>query len=176
MEGKSSLARRPGARSRRGQSLVEFALTVPILILVFAGIVDLGRSYYFEVTASDASRDAVRLLAGITNGVNGPSAALVCGRAGADMNVPVASCVTATHAPPFTSGTDYTAPSNNQAAVIVWCGSGVTTCGVTGSNGRNQTVGVSVVYGFVPITPLISSFLSGGVLQMTNTTQMVANW
>ncbi len=168
--------RRRARRRAAGQAVVEFALTLPLMILVFAGVVDLGRSYYFEVGSADASRDAVRLLAGIESGVNGPSAATTCARAAADLNVPLAGCTTANHAPPYAAGIDYTSPSSNRAAVIVWCGTGVSTCGVTGTAGRNRTVAVSVVFGFVPITPLIASFIPGGVIRLSNTTQMVANW
>ena len=168
--------RRIAVRRSRAQSIVEFALAVPILVLVFAGIIDLGRSYYSEVGSVEASKDAVRLLAAFTSGTQGPSAANVCTRVAADMKTTVGSCVTANHAPPYSGGLDYTVPGPNQATVVVWCGAGVTTCGVTGSNGRHQTVAVLVVYGFQPLTPLIASFAPGGVIQLPNTTQMVSNW
>ena len=52
---------RDGARSRRGQTLVEFALILPIFLLVLVGIFDMGRAVYAYNTISNASRQAVRL-------------------------------------------------------------------------------------------------------------------
>ncbi len=50
-------------RNRResGQSLVEFALILPIFVLVLAGLFDLGRAVYAFNTISNASREAVRV-------------------------------------------------------------------------------------------------------------------
>ena len=46
---------------RRGQSLVEFALILPIFILLLMGIVDLGRGVYAFNTVSNAAREGARL-------------------------------------------------------------------------------------------------------------------
>ena len=43
-----------------GQALVEFALIVPIVILLFMGIIDLGRLVYVFNAVSDAARNGVR--------------------------------------------------------------------------------------------------------------------
>lgn len=51
-------------RSRRdspGQALVEFALVVPIFLLVVLGLFDMGRAVFYYSTISNASREAVRL-------------------------------------------------------------------------------------------------------------------
>lgn len=39
----------------RGQSLVEAALILPVLIMVMLGLLDLGRAYYFLVALNDAA-------------------------------------------------------------------------------------------------------------------------
>lgn len=41
-----------------GQGLVEFALTLPILLLILLGIADLGRAFYYTVMISSAAREA----------------------------------------------------------------------------------------------------------------------
>ncbi len=46
---------------RRGQSLVEFALILPLLLLVLVGIVDFGRAVYSYNLVSNAARTAVRV-------------------------------------------------------------------------------------------------------------------
>lgn len=53
----SRLWRRP----RRGQTLVEFALILPIFILVLVGIFDFGRAVYDYNVISNAAREAIRL-------------------------------------------------------------------------------------------------------------------
>ena len=45
----------------RGQSLVEFALVLPIFILLLVGILDFGRAIYAYNTISNAAREAARV-------------------------------------------------------------------------------------------------------------------
>lgn len=45
----------------RGQSMVEFALAVPIFILVLVGVFDLGRAVYAYSTLNNAAREAARV-------------------------------------------------------------------------------------------------------------------
>jgi Flp pilus assembly protein TadG len=49
----------------RGQTLVEFALILPIFVLVIVGIFDLGRAVYVFNTLNNSAREAVRV--GIVN-------------------------------------------------------------------------------------------------------------
>lgn len=46
--------------NRKGQALVEFALTVPILLLLIVAIVELGRMMSAYQTVTDTARDAAR--------------------------------------------------------------------------------------------------------------------
>ena len=41
----------------RGQSLVELALVLPILLLLVAGALDLGRLYYSQITITKAAKE-----------------------------------------------------------------------------------------------------------------------
>jgi len=45
----------------RGQTLVEFALIVPLFILMMMGIFDVGRAIYVYSTINNAAHEAVRL-------------------------------------------------------------------------------------------------------------------
>ncbi len=47
-------------KSESGQSLVEFALIVPLLILLLFGIVDFGRIFHAYLTIDHAGREAAR--------------------------------------------------------------------------------------------------------------------
>ena len=46
----------------RGQSLVEFALILPIFLLILFGLFDMGRAVYYWSTINNASREAAREL------------------------------------------------------------------------------------------------------------------
>jgi Flp pilus assembly protein TadG len=47
-------------RHRRGQTLVEFALVLPLFVLIAVGIFDLGRAIFYYHTLLNASREAAR--------------------------------------------------------------------------------------------------------------------
>lgn len=42
---------------QKGQSLVEFALVLPLLVLILSGLLDLGRVYYVLVTLEDMAAE-----------------------------------------------------------------------------------------------------------------------
>jgi Flp pilus assembly protein TadG len=50
-----------GRRRSRGQGLVEFAVVLPVLMMVILGLLDLGRAIYTYNTLSQASRQASRM-------------------------------------------------------------------------------------------------------------------
>ena len=50
-----------GRRRRRGQSLVEFALVLPIFLLVLFGLIDVGRYVYMNTMLSQAAREGARV-------------------------------------------------------------------------------------------------------------------
>jgi Flp pilus assembly protein TadG len=47
----------------RGAAAVEFALVVPLLIALIAGIAEFGQVYHRQTTLSGSAREAVRILA-----------------------------------------------------------------------------------------------------------------
>ncbi|MDB5098775.1 MAG: TadE family protein [Cyanobacteria bacterium RYN_339] len=49
------------ASARRGQALVEFALSVPIMISLFTGIIDVGFLYQHQLVLTNAVREGARL-------------------------------------------------------------------------------------------------------------------
>ncbi len=51
------------ASSRRGQGLVEFALVLPIFLLILFGLIDVGRYVYMNSVLSQAAREGARLAA-----------------------------------------------------------------------------------------------------------------
>jgi len=47
--------------SKRGQSLVEAAITLPIVLLLALGVTDLGRSFYYREAVTNSARQALRI-------------------------------------------------------------------------------------------------------------------
>jgi len=60
-DGKTSMRRFD--RSIRGQSLVEFTLVLPVLLLLLIGIAEFGRAWMTRNILTGASREAVRIAA-----------------------------------------------------------------------------------------------------------------
>jgi Flp pilus assembly protein TadG len=48
-------------RARRAQSLVEFALILPVMLVLLLGMIDLGRAFVFGVAVQNGAREAARL-------------------------------------------------------------------------------------------------------------------
>ena len=44
-------------RESRGQSLVEFALCLPVLVLIFIGVFDLGRAFHSYIIITNSARE-----------------------------------------------------------------------------------------------------------------------
>lgn len=54
----------PYNRKPKGQSLVEFAMVVPFLLLLVVGTIELGRAYYYYNSLSKAVREGARYVSG----------------------------------------------------------------------------------------------------------------
>ena len=67
-------------RDSHGQSMVEIALALPILLLLVLGIADLGRFAYYAISVQHAARDAAEYAAkNPTLGTNASVRLRVCG-------------------------------------------------------------------------------------------------
>jgi hypothetical protein len=96
-------------KSEKGQSLVEFALVLPILVVVLFGIVDFGRIFHAYITVDHAGREAARA-ASVGKTQSQAQSIAVSSAAGIDLTKTGAS-VTVSPAPPsasdpYPSGTD----------------------------------------------------------------------
>lgn len=151
-------------RRTRGQSLVEFALVLPIFFVMLFGLLDMGRYVYMNSTLSQAAREAARV---------GSVEAFWIGRTDANCNQPGGPVCPANLAAfradvlaaanrmvaPFGSITDanlFTSCDDASAATPTgqWTSQ---TCGVNAVGAR---VSVRVVLVFNPITPVVSQIYS----------------
>ena len=70
-------ARRGSVNSDRGATAVEFALLLPLLVLLIFGMIDFGRAINAQITITQAAREGARVLAlpgGTTVGSDGQPA------------------------------------------------------------------------------------------------------
>jgi hypothetical protein len=58
--GKVSSRRKVGGRRREGQSIVEFAIVLPIFMLILCAILDFGVVLYSQMTVINAAREGAR--------------------------------------------------------------------------------------------------------------------
>lgn len=130
-------------REDEGQSLVEFALTVPILLLLLVGVIDVGRGFQAYVSLGNAVREAARDAA-----VHGADSSAPWGPTANDANVTTA-----------VRGRIAGIRTQDVAVTSSWPG---------GSNAQAQEVTVSATYTFQPIA---FAFLGSVRMPMSATTR-----
>ncbi len=121
---------------RPGQSLVEFALIFPILILIILFIVDLGRVVYIYSELSNISRTVARY--GIIYAAQNPDE----NEGQVYNNISPKICASA-------FGLDIGCPNPTMVVNLI----------DFDSNGRNDEINIQISSGFSPVTPLVGSFL-----------------
>ncbi|HYK98103.1 MAG TPA: TadE/TadG family type IV pilus assembly protein [Candidatus Acidoferrales bacterium] len=84
-------AARTMARDQRGQSLIETALAIPILLLIVVGVVDVARVFVAKTETTNAAREAAALAA------RDPQATIeqICQRARDELGAGSGGCVSA---------------------------------------------------------------------------------
>jgi TadE-like protein len=149
---------RESARSVTGQTLVEFALVLPIFLLILLGLFDVGRYVYMNSVLSQAARDGARVAAVEAGWIGSSDAG--CGSAGGPVCPPTVTGATSLL-------TDVTAAVNRMVApfgpvpsthVYISCDAttpptGAWTIQSCNSTSNGSLVSVRVVLTFNPITP-----------------------
>ena len=133
------------ARDEGAQSLVEFALLLPLFLLIVTGIFDVGRAVWQENSLAYAAREGTRY-------------AIVHGSGGSPAVGPCTNCLN-----PATNNL------GNIVSAVTTNAVGVYNIDVTidypdGDNQRNHRVTVDAT---APFVPLPSQYLLGGVFQIT---------
>lgn len=169
----STRFRRSSRARSRGQGLVEFALVIPIFLVMLFGIIDVGRYVYMSSTLSQAAREGARLAA---------TEAAWIGKTTA--NDPACNAAHGPVCPPNVAAleTDVTAAANRMMApfgsvdhVYISCnvpGSAPTTKNWSGvscpttSRKAGNIVSVRVDLTFRPITPVVGPITTSGSASM----------
>jgi len=133
------------ARDDGAQSLVEFAILLPLFLLIVTGIFDVGRAVWQENSLAYAAREGTRY-------------AIVHGSAGSPVVGPCTNCLN-----PATNNLGNIVSAVTTSAVGVY-NIDVTIDYPDGDNQRNHRVTVDAT---APFIPLPSQYLLGGVFQLT---------
>jgi len=131
-------------RGERGQALIEFALILPVTLMLFVGVFDVARIVFTSTTLSHAVREGTRYAA-----VHGAASSAPTGPGAASYTAP---------------STDTTITAVVQAAAIGVSAPAVTAVWTSNDANRGSDVVVTATYPFVPI--LSTAFL-GGALRVT---------
>jgi len=145
----------------RGQSLVEFALVLPILMFIVFGVVDGARLVYAYNAVSNAAREAGRtaIINQYVPAIRGKAS-----QQGTLLNLP-----TGDPGDCNPNGTDPTTPNREGTCVAFLNNAMAAQCAATPKVGCNAVVNVR--YLFRGITPGVSAIL--GSLVMSSTTRQV---
>jgi len=163
------------SRRQRGQALVETVLLGPVLFFLILGSADLGRVFYYSIAATNAAREGARHAAyydpvSNSNPYAGDLAALqaaqneapglVLGEPSPPMSPP--------HCPiwPYADSM-YPAAINTGYLFVCFNESDL-----LGTATPGQTVRVTVLYNFSPVTPLLATF-AGSSIHVQATSVMV---
>jgi hypothetical protein len=167
-------------RHRRGQSLVETALALPVLAFLTFGLLDFGRAYYFQVAITNAAREGARTA--ILNIYTGPSTP-TCSSSDAYATCPVQSDTAIASA--VTAELQNTGITPKTITICPPHDSTLSTAGCPNTNNRvdlfnnniltGYTVTVTVTYDFKLYTPVLQS-LVGDPVPMSVGGQMRTNY
>lgn len=131
----------------RGQSIVELALILPVLMLLVAAALDLGRMFYAQITIANAARE------GAYEAGYEPTSFVPNGNCDKTTNRIMCRVL---------SEAKGSFVSVNQADVSVACSQGCV-------KGIGSTVSVTVLGRFTLITPLMTPFFGGSNVTLTST-------
>jgi Flp pilus assembly protein TadG len=179
----------PARRKQRGQSLVEFAISSIVLLLLMMGLLDLSRAFYFAVNMQGAAREGARhgawfdtagrynpylddtdIMTAVNQGLQGAGVQAIqitsngC-LAGADGN--------AYNNKPY-AGAAYPATTGNINAYLCYTSPGgslqlgTRPSPPTDNSWRLGDINVSLLMNFALITPMIQSLFGNGLKMSFN--------
>ena len=119
--------------SERGAAAVEFALLLPLLLMLVLGTIEFGRAYNAQITLTNAARDGVRVMA-IANDPAGAKTAAKNAAASVSTTIPATDITLSTNA--CSTGAQVTLTINYKLSTITgiagpfsMTGKGVMLCG-----------------------------------------------
>ena len=160
----------------RGQSLVEFALVLPIFLLLLFGLIDAGRLVYHNTVLSQAAREAARVASveaswmAVTGSGCGTADGPTCPANVAALRTDALAAANRM-VQPFASLTN--AQLQTRCDPIGSTPTGTWSATTCANNDPGDVASVRVTSNFVGITPIVSRIL--GTIPMSASASMVIN-
>ena len=189
------IRRRSGRR--RGQALVEFAVVLPVFLLILLGIVEFGFAFAHHITMEYATREGARMGAGLANGSDTfdckdvddqvvAAVQRVLTASGSQLDVSQVGQIriykanaSGAESGPANVWTPGKGPKVDGAHLLFKQSSGNWNACARNNAGLGQTdsIGVSLVYGYRYVTPLgsLTGLVGTPVLTMGDRTVMALN-
>jgi Flp pilus assembly protein TadG len=165
---------------KRGQAIVETALLFPLLCLLVLGSADLGRVFYYSMEVTNASREGARF-GSAYDPVNGNAAAThaaviaAAKREAADLNLvepsPAFAPANCQSGPPYAAAYYPTAANTGYVFACFSVAGAENDSATSGTAG--QTVRVTILYNFTPMTPMAENIGSGSIHVQATTTMVI---
>jgi len=167
-------------RSRRGQSMVEVAISLPALLLLALGVTDLARAFYYREAVSNAARQGLRLAVSLSQQTTANAA---CTGQGSNPATVTAVIPAASGSGIYTIANDMALESSSDGTVagssvggatvsITWhCNdsSAITNATATTTDPANRgadSVTVTVSYPMGLVTPVLSNALNKSAITL----------
>ena len=145
MEDSALMSTRSRHRRSRGQSLVEAAITLPIVLLLALGVTDLGRAFYYREAVTNSARQALRMA--VSSYQHGTADSICAGTGGGPVAVTVTDSIPSSGGSIATIATQAALESSKDGtpagsaiagatiAVTFHCLNGAAITNATGNNG-----------------------------------------
>lgn len=203
------IAIRPGrattahATRERGQSLVELAIALPVVLILLLGMLEFGFAFSHHLTLEYATREGARMGAALANGTDEVTCTLAVGNdldayiiaavqrvlTGTNGQIPIAQVKQIKIYKADANGADTLGASNTwipgsgptvETVPLQFTRSGAGTwapCSRNNTSSNTDSIGVSLAYDYQPITPLSNLMrLSGSpTLRISDKTVMALN-
>ncbi len=102
-----------------GQSLVEVALALPLLLLILVGLADLGRAFYYTTAVASAARQGAAYVAATASPIPATLKSKACAATGFDPSGNCGAALSATDiTPPGGPGCDGGTPPGSVAVQV----------------------------------------------------------
>lgn len=166
----------PLRRSRLGQAMVETALLLPILMLLVMGSADLGRVFYYSIAVTNAAREGARQgtyydPVSSSNIYDSYTEVLKATKqdvpSDVSLSYPTTSPSHCLPGQPSSWSIYYPTQANKGYVYICFDGNDSQT------TPAQQTIQVTVLYNFQPVTPLAQVVGAGSVQVLASTTMQV---
>jgi Flp pilus assembly protein TadG len=157
-----------GRRAQRGVAMVEFAIVAGLFFLLVMLLLDVGKAVYIKNTIDAAAREGARRAVVLNNPTLSDIEAVIHGHS-SDVSLASPCAYDSTHPAPTGNNVGFVYVSLRPSGLEG--GYNVSGCSSLPAQATGHVpITVTIIYRYVPITPLIGQFLGGGLTFVSTST------